>query len=129
MTRLLITADGPGTAACPAKNLNAAPGLPNRSHDRSERNTMVDTTPLTRATANTVTYAPRELNALVTREIAGRLREVADTLTDNVLFLLLSDLPGPFVRSRSNVYLDVASQLLALANHELDGIALRGEAA
>ena len=89
---------------------------------------MVDTTtPVREVTA--VTYTPHELNALVSREIAGRLREVADKLTDNVLFLVQSNLPAKFVRSRVNVYLDVESQLRALANLEMEGLARRGEAA
>lgn len=79
MTRNLV--DSPGTAASPAKNAPAVPGLPNQSADISERNPMLRTIServcaLLRAirlhvTGDAVTYTPHELNALIDRAGGG----------------------------------------------------------
>ncbi|MFI6026379.1 hypothetical protein [Amycolatopsis magusensis] len=87
---------------------------------------MVDTTTAV-GEVNAVAYTPHELNRLISREIAGRLREVADTLTGNAstvdeLFsalVLNGHYAGKFV-ARAQVYRDVASQLRAVADSELE---------
>ncbi|WP_239154377.1 hypothetical protein [Amycolatopsis sp. FDAARGOS 1241] len=75
-----------------------------------------------RREAVTYTYTPRELNVLISREIAGRLCEIADTLTANADFLLANDdVPASIKRPRAGVYRDVALQLIKLAGNELHG--------
>jgi hypothetical protein len=81
----------PEPAADSAKNSAAGPGLARQSHNRSERNTMVEAPRVAvgstedrlavYAAPDQVTYEPHALNALiatvVAREVAGRLRERA----------------------------------------------------
>lgn len=84
---------------------------------------MVDTTSPVRE-ATTVAYTPAELNALISREVSGRLHEVGMTLMSNAAFLLANDtVPAAAKRDRVRVYLDVSAQLRLLALAELDGIA------
>ncbi|WP_372671298.1 hypothetical protein [Amycolatopsis kentuckyensis] len=87
---------------------------------------MVDTATPARE-VHTVAYTPVELNRLISREIAGRLREVADTLTTNAdvvgdLFTRLV-MAGTYIgafAARAQTYRDVASQLRAVAAFELE---------
>lgn len=112
----------PDAAAPSGKNVPTAPGSTDQSHNRTEEPQMVDTTtPIREAT--TFTYTPAELNALVSRELAGRLHELGMTLMSNAAFLLANDtVPAAAKRDRTRVYLDVATQLRLLALAELDGI-------
>ncbi len=66
----------PDAAAHSAKNAPTAPGSTAQPRNRTEEHQMVDTTSPVREAA-TVAYTPVELNRLISREIAGRLREVA----------------------------------------------------
>ncbi|MEV4604909.1 hypothetical protein AB0K15_47145 [Amycolatopsis sp. NPDC049253] len=113
----------PDAAAHSAKNALAAPGSTIQPQDRTEEPQMVDTTTVARDVADqttAVTYTPRELNVLISREIAGRLCEIADTLTTNAGFLLANDdVPVSIKRPRAGVYRDVALQLIKLAGDEL----------
>ncbi|WP_285477135.1 hypothetical protein [Amycolatopsis sp. NBRC 101858] len=83
---------------------------------------MVATTTPPREVA--YTYTPAELNALISRELAGRLHELGMSLMSNAAFLLANDtVPAAAKRDRTRVYLDVAAQVRLLALAELDGIA------
>jgi hypothetical protein len=135
MTRFLLTAEDPGTAARTAKNAPTAPGLPNHSDDRSERNTMVSATrAVLSATArrfanldtrDQVTYTPEDLNKLIStitaHEVAGRLREHAarhDARADSL------SLPDAALRYRVDVirwHRAEALELRNLADRELAG--------
>jgi hypothetical protein len=116
----------PDAAAPSGKNVPTAPGSTAQSQNRTEEPQMVDTTTPFRED-NAVTYTPVELNRLVSREIAGRLREVAGTLATNAdvvgdLFTRLV-LAGTYIGAlavRAQVYRDVASQLRAVAAFELE---------
>ncbi|WP_235079118.1 hypothetical protein [Amycolatopsis orientalis] len=69
----------------------------------------------------TYAYTPHELNQMLSREVAGRLRELADTLDANAAFLFASTaVPAAFARPRLRAYLDVSSQLRAVARHEIE---------
>ncbi|WP_328447445.1 hypothetical protein [Amycolatopsis sp. NBC_00438] len=84
---------------------------------------MVDTTAPEREAA-TFAYTPAELNAVISREVSGRLHELGMSLMSNAAFLLANDtVPAAVKRDRARVYLDVAAQLRLLAIDELDGIA------
>src|SRR6185369_14624628 len=111
----------PDAAAPSGKNVPTAPGSTEQSRNRTEETQMVDTTTPVREAA-TVAYTPEELNRLISREVAGRLREVADTLMTNadVVGDLFTDLvlAGTYIGAfvvRAQVYRDVASQLRAVA--------------
>ncbi|WP_328645551.1 hypothetical protein OHS58_37405 [Amycolatopsis sp. NBC_00348] len=85
---------------------------------------MVDTTSPVRD-VHTVAYTVSELNRLVSREIAGRYRELASTLCDNAAFLLANDdVPARVKQQRSRAYLDIAMQLHQLADGEIRGAEL-----
>jgi hypothetical protein len=119
-TRLTFS---PDAAAHSAKNAHAAPGSHVQPQDRTEELQMVDTPTVARDVADqatAVTYTPRELNVLISREIAGRLCEIADTLALNAGFLFANDdVPASVMRPRAGVYRDVAMQLRQLAGDEL----------
>ncbi|WP_328645208.1 hypothetical protein OHS58_34045 [Amycolatopsis sp. NBC_00348] len=85
---------------------------------------MVDTTSPVRD-VHTVAYTVAELNRLVSREIAGRYRELASTLCDNAAFLIANDtVPARVKQQRSRAYLDIAMQLHQLADGEIRGAEL-----
>ncbi|MEU3272546.1 hypothetical protein ABZ639_17030 [Saccharomonospora sp. NPDC006951] len=76
MTRFLI--GDPDAAARTAKNAHAASGLPTRTTNRSlGRNPMVDAN-APADSGDEVVYTPAELNALITRAVAERLRDRAE---------------------------------------------------
>lgn len=116
----------PDAAAPSGKNVPTAPGSTEQSRNRTEEHQMVDTTGPVREAA-TVAYTPVELNRLISREIAGRLREAADTLSTNAdlvgeLFTRLV-LAGTYIGAfavRAQTYRDVASQLRGVAAFELE---------
>ncbi|UOZ09375.1 hypothetical protein [Amycolatopsis sp. WQ 127309] len=83
---------------------------------------MVDTTSPARD-VHTVAYTPAQLNRLISREIAGRLHEVSETLLTNVAFLMANDaVPAAAKQVRTRTYLDVVAQLWLLAAGELDSV-------
>lgn len=118
-TRLTFS---PDAAAHSAKNAHAAPGSAVQPQDRTREIPMVDTHTAARETEETTyAYTPHELNRMLSREIAGRLRELADTLDANASFLFASTaVPAAFARPRLRAYLDVSSQLRAVARHEIE---------
>ncbi|MFI5611331.1 hypothetical protein [Amycolatopsis sp. NPDC051903] len=114
-TRLIFQ---PDAAAHSAKNALAAPGSTIQPQDRTEEHQMVATHEAPRTAveqpreAVTYTYTPHELNRLISREVCGRLHELADTLTSNAAFLLANDaVPAAAKSARARTYLDVATQL------------------
>jgi hypothetical protein len=113
----------PDAAAHSAKNAHAAPGSHVQPQDRTEEPQMVDTPTVASEAADQATavaYTPRELNRLISREIAGRLFEIAGKLATNAGFLLVNeDLPASVKRPRAGVYCDVAVQLKKLGEDEL----------
>ncbi|MEU4672440.1 hypothetical protein AB0F91_31805 [Amycolatopsis sp. NPDC023774] len=124
-TRLIFN---PDAAAHSAKNALAAPGSTIQPQDRTEEHQMVATHEAPRTAVDqpsapeTYVYTPHELNRLISREIAGRLCEIADTLTANADFLLANDdVPASIKQPRAGVYRDVALQLIKLAGDELHG--------
>lgn len=113
----------PDAAAPSGKNVPTAPGSTEQSRNRTEETQMVDTTAPEREAA-TFAYTPAELNAVISREVSGRLHELGMSLMSNAAFLLANDtVPAAVKRDRARVYLDVAAQLRLLAIDELDGIA------
>ncbi|WP_326945783.1 hypothetical protein OG439_40665 [Amycolatopsis sp. NBC_01307] len=83
---------------------------------------MVDTTSPVRE-VSAVAYTPAQLNRLISREIAGRLHEVGETLLTNVAFLMANDaVPAAAKQVRTRTYLDVVAQLWLLAAGELDSV-------
>ena len=116
----------PDAAAHSAKNAHAAPGSAVQPQDRTREIPMVDTHTAARETEQqgqetTYAYTPHELNRLLSCEVAGRLRELADTLDANAAFLFASTaVPAAFARPRLRAYLDVSSQLRAVARHEIE---------
>lgn len=91
MTRFLIT--DPGTAAHSAKNVHAAPGLPNQPENHLERNPMVGTNP-----------AAAEPDETLAREQAAGLRALAAMIEQNLglarcLRYALGDMFAPVIES------------------------------
>ncbi|WP_326568043.1 hypothetical protein VSH64_40590 [Amycolatopsis rhabdoformis] len=122
-TRLIFR---PDAAAHSAKNAHTAPGSTIHPQDRTEDAQMVATPQVERTAADqpaeptTYTYTPRELNRLVSREISGRLLELADILARNAAFLLANDqVPAEVKRTRALTYLDVADQLRSVGLDEV----------
>ncbi|WP_239154421.1 hypothetical protein [Amycolatopsis sp. FDAARGOS 1241] len=73
--------------------------------------------------AVTYTYTPHQLNRLISREVCGRLHELADTLTTNAALLLANDVvPAAAKHARARTYLDVAAQLRHVGIAELVGV-------
>ena len=124
----------PDAAAHSAKNAPTAPGSAVQPHDRTKEISMVDTHTAARVVEMSgevvaCTYTPYELNRMVSREIAGRLQELADTLEANAAFLRANaSVPAGFARPRFRAYLDVAAQLRAVARHEVETTAARAVA-
>ncbi|UJW34225.1 hypothetical protein L3Q67_10915 [Saccharothrix sp. AJ9571] len=94
---------------------------------------VATTTPVTGTADEPVTYTPAELNRLISREIAGRLNEVADLFAANAMRLDIAHYAAPFLpraywETLSLTYWRIAHQLELLAADELAGIAPAGKA-
>ncbi|MET7990533.1 hypothetical protein ABZU76_06445 [Amycolatopsis sp. NPDC005232] len=126
----------PDAAAHPAKNALAAPGSHVQPQDRTEESQMVATHEAPRtageqpAEVTTYSYTPDELNRLVSREIAGRLGEIAAQLCLMARYLIVNDgAPVAVKGPRVKTYLDVSTQLRLLAQQELETAGIAEEAA
>ncbi|MFJ9787816.1 hypothetical protein ACIRSS_50155 [Amycolatopsis sp. NPDC101161] len=117
-TRLFFSPD----AAAPSwQNVPTAPGSTEQSRNRTEEHQMVDTTAPVREVA-TVAYTPAALNRLISREIAGRLREVAAMHQEISAAMVAGDGVTPDERRRGIWHRAEADRLEQLAAAELAGV-------